>query len=811
MERRTLKTKSGDVLLEFIDGHWIVYPIQPTYWRKDPQALMVMAQESGTQLSEIDQSKLKFESFHIVDLSLGFEKGTFDLGTNLGFENGKPKIDHHWEYCPFDGQFGPLGFSETELYPVTDCSWPWLERMKKEGIVENPDSKDWPTQRTWLNSEIWKEYHRDYEDTQGLFPRVQGILHSTVIEKPRLLFDLLFRWSDSGHRLAFAGNDESESIKRFITEVLESVGESDSLISTLEHLCSPRPTRILLPGLVEWTDMLIPWTIKVNQDELIYTYHWAPPEIGNCLVEEPISLSEMLLEWHPGSGFRLIERKTVSEWGWEEDFNDSGEYFQQDRPATVSTAVVESIFSNQIETGEKLFEEILRFVEHLCHEWRFQRRFWSSEYFKIVAWVGTDPDDQDEFTEELNAMVKEFHPSEFYWSSVAEFLRSFPEIHDDFQRALENSGLLNAVAETSETTSPAEIVDRVEGSFQESTEKLIDTPNVSDSYVEINETESRPRLFRICLECGYWSYTDEKCYLDESELIPISDLQGETRSLGAEMTSPSGIEFVWIPPGSFMMGSPESEEQRDEDEGPQRIVTLGQGFWMGKYEVTQGQYESVVGMNPSVTNSGSYYPVERVSWNDAKEFIKILNDRNDGFVYSLPTEAEWEYAARAGTTTAFAFGNSLSSNQANFRGTEPHGPYGNAANGQYIGKTTKVGSYKPNAWGLYDMHGNVHEWVEDIYQDSYTGLPKDGSANKVDRDRVFSTERRVLRAGGWGSFGRGVRSANRSWEFPDKTTKHSSGLRIVARYKGRICRLTWEGIVSWIRVTIKKTTRISRR
>jgi len=240
------------------------------------------------------------------------------------------------------------------------------------------------------------------------------------------------------------------------------------------------------------------------------------------------------------------------------------------------------------------------------------------------------------------------------------------------------------------------------------------------------------------------------------------------------MKNDIGMEFSWIPAGSFMMGSPASESYRDSNEGPQRLVTIAQGFWMGRHQVTQGQYEAVMGANLShFETCGKDCPVENVSWEDAKVFISRLNAHNDGFVYSLPTEAEWEYAARAGTTTAFAFGNSLSSTQANFNGNYP---YGNAPKGPFLERTTKVGSYDANAWGLYDMHGNVMEWVEDIYQDSYTGLPTDGSANTTRGD----TSLRVLRGGSWRYRGYFSRSAFRESDSPEGRYR-SNGFRVVAR------------------------------
>jgi formylglycine-generating enzyme required for sulfatase activity len=224
---------------------------------------------------------------------------------------------------------------------------------------------------------------------------------------------------------------------------------------------------------------------------------------------------------------------------------------------------------------------------------------------------------------------------------------------------------------------------------------------------------------------------------------------------------PNGVklEMVLIPAGSFMMGSPDSEKDRSNDEGPQHRVTISKPFYMGKFEVTQAQWQAVMGSNPSNFKNCDNCPVERVSWNDAQEFIKKLNALNDGFTYRLPSEAEWEYACRAGTTTAFSFGDSLSSTQANFNGNYP---YGNAPKGEYKGKTTPVGNYQPNAFGLYDMHGNVWEWCQDWYDENYyknspSTDPKGPSAGSF----------RVLRGGGWYDFARLCRPAIRDRGTPD--------------------------------------------
>lgn len=211
------------------------------------------------------------------------------------------------------------------------------------------------------------------------------------------------------------------------------------------------------------------------------------------------------------------------------------------------------------------------------------------------------------------------------------------------------------------------------------------------------------------------------------------------------------LEMVLIPAGTFTMGSPDAEAERGSDEGPQHRVSVGQ-FYMGKYEVTQAQWRAVMGTNPS-RFKGDNLPVENVSWNEAVEFCRKLTQMS-GREYRLPTEAEWEYAARAGTTTPFAFGSSLSSEQANFDGNYP---YGGAAKGVYRQQTTAVGSFQPNGFGLYDMHGNVWEWCQDWYHENYNGAPSDGSAWESGGEQQY----RVLRGGSWNDVGYFCRSAIR--------------------------------------------------
>jgi len=199
------------------------------------------------------------------------------------------------------------------------------------------------------------------------------------------------------------------------------------------------------------------------------------------------------------------------------------------------------------------------------------------------------------------------------------------------------------------------------------------------------------------------------------------------------------LDMVYIPGGTFMMGSPIAEYGRQLDQIPQHQVTVS-AFFAGKYPITQAQYEAVMGNNPSFFR-GEKRPVDRVGWGEAVEFCQKLFQKT-GKNYRLPSEAEWEYACRAGTSTPFYFGKTITTDLANYDG---YYAYGAGPEGLYPKERTDVGSLPPNAFGLYDMHGELWEWCSDKWHDNYDGAPIDGSSWETET----TDDMRVLRGGSW--------------------------------------------------------------
>jgi len=279
-------------------------------------------------------------------------------------------------------------------------------------------------------------------------------------------------------------------------------------------------------------------------------------------------------------------------------------------------------------------------------------------------------------------------------------------------------------------------------------------------------------------------------------LLTRSDSPQERDQQAAQEAPPTiansiGMKFVRVPKGKFLMGSPAEEAERGPDE-TQHEVVLTKDFFLGVHEVTQSQYEKVMGANPSFfaqTGPGKYkikgrdtaqHPVEQVTWRQAVEFCKRLGElpeeKERKRTYRLPTEAEWEYACRGGTTTALAFGDVVDSYAANFNGLSPYGASGR--NGPFYRCTAAVGHYAANKFGVYDMHGNVMEWCQDWYAaDYYSKSPKEDPPGPPDGAE------KVTRGGGWPNSGKACRSAVRTKLRPEES-HYALGFRVVMMMTG---------------------------
>ena len=286
---------------------------------------------------------------------------------------------------------------------------------------------------------------------------------------------------------------------------------------------------------------------------------------------------------------------------------------------------------------------------------------------------------------------------------------------------------------------------------------------------EREEAERRKRKPKVYTQ---WPFEAREAKGRQQETAEALGLPVETE---VDLGRGAKMAFVLIPAGEFLMGSPEEEEKRGDDE-TQHKVTLSRPFYVGKYQVTQTQWEAVTGENPSHFK-GEQNPVEKVSWDDCQEFIKKLNARvgsarlsafsgaseeraearTTSLDFALPTEAQWEYACRAGTETPFHTGQTLSTDEANYDGNFP---YRAGAKGESRKETISVGTLAGNAWGLYDMHGNVWGWCQDWYRNYPDG-------EVVDPTGPEEGSLRVRRGGSWGNDARDCRSACRHWHTPD--------------------------------------------
>jgi eukaryotic-like serine/threonine-protein kinase len=247
---------------------------------------------------------------------------------------------------------------------------------------------------------------------------------------------------------------------------------------------------------------------------------------------------------------------------------------------------------------------------------------------------------------------------------------------------------------------------------------------------------------------------------------------GQAEMFTEDLGNGASLKMVKIAAGKFIMGSPANEEKRSEDEGPQHQVAVPE-FYLGQTLVTQGQWQALMGSNPSGFKGDSNLPVDSVSWLDAMDFCQKLS-RKTGHTYRLPSEAEWEYACRAGATTPFTFGATITSAVVNYGGNYTDAK---AAKGEHRKKTMVVGSFPANLFGLYDMHGNLWEWCLDEWSDSYQNAPDEGSAkgNITSRD---GSKKRVLRGGSWFNLPEYCRSAIRN-RGNSNARGSSMGFRVV--------------------------------
>jgi sulfatase modifying factor 1 len=252
--------------------------------------------------------------------------------------------------------------------------------------------------------------------------------------------------------------------------------------------------------------------------------------------------------------------------------------------------------------------------------------------------------------------------------------------------------------------------------------------------------------------------------------VPTSDRVKDESAIGSKVLEPKGIgnkevsntvgmKFRWISPGQFLMGSSAEEKKRSNNE-TQHSVHLTKGFFIGTFVVTRDEWQAVMGRGSTMKiidrNKAKNLPMTRISWYDCQRFIAKLQEK-EGKQYRLPTEAEWEFACRAGTTTPFFWGETISTEQANFKGHLSN-TFGKV--GVYRGKVTSVDFFRPNAWGMHDMHGNVQQWCQDWYGGYAAG-------DVVDPMGPEMGSRRVLRGGSWDSDPKDCRSASRRSADPN--------------------------------------------
>jgi formylglycine-generating enzyme required for sulfatase activity len=322
--------------------------------------------------------------------------------------------------------------------------------------------------------------------------------------------------------------------------------------------------------------------------------------------------------------------------------------------------------------------------------------------------------------------------------------------------------------------SASEVLTTLNYSSIETLSSKISTPNRSSAKNIVTSTPNLVNLSTPTLPLQAFEFevvtlrVRKQGFLGVKLNIETSSIHQQAEFFAEDLSEGIILEMVAIPGGTFMMGSPGTERGRFDDEGPQHQVNIAP-FSIGKYPITQEQYEVVMGQNPSKFK-GEKRPIELVSWHDANEFCDRLSQKT-GRKYRLPSEAEWEYACRAGTTTPFYFGETIATDIANYDGKYT---YGSASKGIDRQQTTDVGSFPPNNFGLYDLHGNVSEWCADIGHKNYKKAPIDGSIWESGGDDKY----RMIRGGSWDDSPWYCRSAARVRGGPDIRREYV-GFRVV--------------------------------
>lgn len=400
----------------------------------------------------------------------------------------------------------------------------------------------------------------------------------------------------------------------------------------------------------------------------------------------------------------------------------------------------------------------------------------NSNYSAVSASLQNHIRDKEKFQIEFNSVKKKF--SDYETITLKPALESLKKINDSYKKIYDTRIFLADKTEESwlQETKPKEVfsnsasitvkkmkefkeleyketVIAVDYKLVSSSENVLTYQNKLRAFTILFLTRKQLAQNISYVACVGYQVEQNPKYSSQNAI------SSNTSSTSSSFQSPSsplpGASFVKIPPGSFQMGSNEYG-----DEKPIHTVNI-KTFYMMTTEVTQAQWQAVMGNNPSYFK-GDNLPVECVSWNDVQEFLRKLNQKDPGKNYRLPSEAEWEYACRAGTTTKFYSGN----NDSDLDGIAWY-------SGNSHDKTHPAGQKCPNVWGLYDISGNVWEWCQDWYHDSYKGAPTDGSAWESPRGSY-----RVLRGGSWYNFPNFCRSASRSYNSPDRRS-YGMGFRLV--------------------------------